>query len=163
MSTKVLMHGRVLTSLVMLAIFVLMTLLAMDFPTKARLMPLMVGIPAVLLGLLQLVMEYRAVSRSYAGDAVDAHQSPDKPEKEGQKDENQMILWITLFFTGIVLFGFVTASPVLVFCFLYFGSKESIKISLISAVSTWAVIYFTFVVWFQMSLFSGLILEWLFG
>jgi hypothetical protein len=162
MSTKVLMNGRLLTTLVMLVIFVIMTVLAFDFPSKGRLMPLMVGIPAVLLGLIQLILDYRAASaNAKSGTATDS--APEKQEKAGKKGEYQMILWTTLFFAGIVLFGFVVASPVLVFAFLYFGSKESIKVSLISAVCTWAVIYFTFVKWFQISLFSGLILEWLFG
>ena len=162
MSTTVFMNGRVLTALVMLTIFVIMTLLAFDFPSKGKLMPLMVGIPAVLLGLIQLVMEYRAVlANTRSGTVADI--TPEKEEKAGKKGEYQMILWTTLFFTGILLFGFVAASPALVFAFLYFGSKESIKVSLISAVCTWAVIYFTFVKSFQISLFSGLILEWLFG
>ena len=162
MSTKVFMNGRVLTALVMLTIFLIMTGLAFDFPSKGKLMPLMVGIPAVLLALVQLVLEYRTVAASNTTGAV-ADTTHDKPEKAGQKGEYQMILWTTFFFAGILLFGFVSASPVLVFAFLYYGSKESIKISLISAVSTWAVIYFTFVKWFQISLFSGLVLEWLFG
>ena len=162
MSTKVFMNGRVLTTLVMLVIFVIMTVLAFDFPSKGRLMPLMVGIPAVLLGLIQLILDYRAaLAPAKSGTATDS--APEKQEKAGKKGEYQMIAWTTLFFVGIVLFGFVVASPVLVFAFLYFGSKESIKVSLISAVCTWAVIYFTFVKWFQISLFSGLILEWLFG
>lgn len=160
MSAKVFMNGRVLTALVMLIIFSVMTLLAFDFPSKGKLMPLMVGIPAVLLAFIQLIMEYRTVA---AAGTVVVDATTDKHDKGDKKGEKQMILWTVLFFIGILLFGFVSASPVLVFAFLYFGSKESLKVSLISSISTWAVIYFTFVKWFQISLFSGLILEWLFG
>lgn len=163
MSTKVLMSGRVLTALVMLTIFIIMSLLALDFPAKGRLMPLMIGIPAILLGLVQLVIEYRAVLALDSKVGMANQTVPEKSEKGDKKGENQMIIWTTVFFIGMLLFGFVYASPVLVFAFLYYGSKESLKVSLISAVSTWAVIYFTFVKWFQLSLFPGLILEWLFG
>lgn len=161
MSTKVLMNGRVLTAMVMLGIFVIMTLLALDFPTKAKLMPLLIGIPAVLLGVVQLIIEYRAVAQELAdsGKQVDA----EKEAKEGKKDEKQMIIWITLFFITILSLGFIYASPILVFSFLYFGSKESLKIALISAVSTWLLMFIIFVEWFKISLFEGLIPLWLFG
>lgn len=159
MSTKPIMNGRVLTALVMLSIFVIMTVMAFDFPSKGRLMPLMVGIPAIILGFVQLVLEYRAVA---ATDTV----PPEKEKSEKGKDnkgEVQMIIWTFLFFIGILGFGFVYASPVLVFSFLYFGSKESLKTSLISGAATWAVIYITFVKSFQIPLFGGLILNWLLG
>ena len=139
MSTKVLMNGRVLTAIVMLGIFLIMTLLALDFPTKAKLMPLLIGIPAVLLGLVQLIIEYRAVAQELAegGKQADA----EKEGKEGKKDEKQMIMWITVFFITILSLGFIYAAPILVFSFLYFGSKESMKIALISSVSTWLLMF----------------------
>jgi len=155
------MNGRVLTAIVMLGIFLIMTLLALDFPTKARLMPLLIGIPAVLLGLVQLIIEYRAVALELAegGKQVDV----EKEGKEGKKDEKQMIMWITLFFITILSLGFIYAAPILVFSFLYFGSKESMKIALISSVSTWLLMFIIFVEWFKISLFEGLIPLWLFG
>ena len=161
MSTKVLMNGRVLTAIAMLGIFLVMTLLALDFPTKARLMPLLIGIPAVLLGLVQLIIEYRAVALELAegGKQVDV----EKDGKEGKKDEKQMIMWITVFFITILSLGFIYASPILVFSFLYFGSKESLKIALISSASTWLLMFIIFVEWFKISLFEGLIPLWLFG
>ncbi len=161
MSTKVLMNGRVLTAIVMLGIFLIMTLLALDFPTKAKLMPLLIGIPAVLLGLVQLIIEYRAVAQELAegGKQADA----EKEGKEGKKDEKQMIMWITVFFITILSLGFIYAAPILVFSFLYFGSKESMKIALISSVSTWLLMFVIFVEWFKISLFEGLIPLWLFG
>lgn len=161
MSTKVLLNGRVLTAAVMLGIFAIMTVMALDFPTKARLMPMLIGIPAVLLGLVQFIIEYRAVAQELAegGKKVDA----EKEAKEGKKDEKQMIIWITLFFITILSLGFIYASPILVFSFLYFGSKESLKIALISAVSTWLLMFIIFVEWFKIALFEGLIPLWLFG
>lgn len=161
MSTKVLMNGRVLTAIAMLGIFLVMTLLALDFPTKAKLMPLLIGIPAVLLGLVQLIIEYRAVAQELAegGKQADA----EKEGKEGKKDEKQMIMWITVFFITILSLGFIYAAPILVFSFLYFGSKESMKIALISSVSTWLLMFVIFVEWFKISLFEGLIPLWLFG
>ena len=156
MSAKVLLNGRVLTALVMLLIFASMSGLAFDFPQKGRLMPLMIGIPATLLALVQLILEIRSVVSTSASIGV-----PNK--KSVNSDEIHMFVWTFLFFIGILCFGFVYASPVLVFGYLYLGSKESILTSIVAAVSTWLVIYVTFEVWFQIPLFSGLILEWLIG
>jgi hypothetical protein len=157
MSAKVLLNGRVLTALVMLLIFASMSGLAFDFPQKGRLMPLMIGIPATLLALVQLILEIRSVV------SASASINDDSSKKSVNSDEIHMFMWTFLFFIGILCFGFVYASPVLVFGYLYIGSKESILTSIVAAVSTWLVIYVTFEVWFQIPLFSGLILEWLIG
>ena len=151
------MNGRVLTALIMLAIFATMSVLALDFPQKGRLMPLMIGIPATLLALAQLIIETRAVLRA----SVDAGEREEA--KVEKKDEIHMFIWTFLFFIGILFFGFVYASPVLVFGFMYYGSKESLIIACTGALGTWLVIYVTFEKWFQISLFSGLVVEWLFG
>jgi hypothetical protein len=74
-----------------------------------------------------------------------------------------MFKWTFLFFISILCFGFVYASPVLVFLFLYVGSKESLTVSILGVVGTWLATYVTFEKWFQVPLFSGLIIEWLFG
>lgn len=165
MPTKALLTGKVLTTLVMLLIFTTMTLLALDFTPKARLMPLLVGIPAVLLALVQLIMDYRSAVADLSKPAAEGTIAApaDKKVHTGSQGETQMFIWIFLFFLGILLFGFVYASPVLVFSFLYFGSKESMKISLVSAIATGAVIYITFIKSFQIALFNGLILNWLLG
>lgn len=163
MSIKVISNGRVLTALVMLTIFVIMTVMAFDFPTKGRLMPLMVGIPASLLALIQFFSEYRAVAAKLKGGAETAVHTEKAEKKTDKKEEMKMIVWTTIFFIALLCFGFVYASPVLVFAFLYFHSKETLLTSLISAVSTWLVIYMTFIKWFQIPLFKGLIVIWLTG
>ncbi len=59
MQAKALFTGRALTAVVMLAIFLTMSLMALGFPEKARLMPLMVGIPGSVLAFLQVLIELR--------------------------------------------------------------------------------------------------------
>ncbi len=82
-------NGRVGTALVMFLVFATMTLLALGFPEKARLMPLLVGIPGTLLALFQLVVELRAPRT-------------DKDEGLGPA-ERRMLGWTLVFFAGLFI------------------------------------------------------------
>jgi len=154
MRVDAILNGRVITALAMLIIFATMSLLALGFPEKARLMPLLVGVPGSVLGLVQLVNELRRSEQYVTSDAEAAKMN---------KAERSMFMWIFLFFFGILGFGFVYAAPLLVFAFLYFGKKESLQVGLVSAAGTWAVLYGVFELGFEIPLFPGLILEWLLG
>jgi len=156
---NILRTGRVLTALIMFLIFLSMTILAMGYTDAAALMPLMIGIPGTILGLVQLVMEYRVAKRELAIEPDDSEIPKLKLER---KHETQMILWMVIFLTGLLSFGFTYASPILVFSFLYIGKKESLTISIISGVCTLLVIYGFFIQTLQIPLFNGLIVEWLF-
>lgn len=154
MHVSAVLNGRVATALVMLLIFATMSLIALGFPEKARLMPLMVGVPGSILGLVQLIDEVRSSAQHTVDDADVA---------ERNKAERGMFIWIFLYFFGILGFGFVYAAPLLVFAFLSIGRKESLPISLISAAATWAVLFGFFEKAFEIPLFTGLIVESIIG
>lgn len=161
MLVKVITSGRVMTALVMFLIFLTMTALALRFTEKAALMPLMIGVPGTLLGLVQLIMEFRKASAELAV----LEQDPAKIEEKRQerRSELEMIIWMLLFFASILCFGFIYAAPVVVFAFLYFGKNEGLVTGIISAISTWVVLYWFFQQWFEIPLFRGLVIEWLIG
>ena len=154
MQTKALFTGRVLTAVAMLAIFLTMSLMALGFPEKARLMPLMVGIPGSVLAFLQVLTELRK--------SVDSAVDSDAQEIAARSNERHMFTWLLLFFFGILGFGFIYAAPLLVFGFLYFGKKEPIKIGVFGALGTLVVLYGLFEQAFEIPLFNGLVIEWLF-
>jgi len=159
MSAKLLLNGRVITAFIMLLVFSVMTIMAFDFPAKARLMPLMFGIPGTIFGLFQLLMEIKHAMTDVPEETPEALEKA-RLEK---KDEIQMFLWVFLFFIFITAFGFVYASPFLVFGFLYIAKSESLKIAIIGGVCTLIVIYGVFQTWFEIPLFQGLVIEWLTG
>ena len=84
MFLNILRTGRVLTALIMFLIFLSMTILAMGYTDAAALMPLMVGIPGTILGLVQLVMEYRVAQSELAID-------PDESEIPKLKLERKLV------------------------------------------------------------------------
>ncbi len=153
MQPKALLSGRVLMAVVMLAIFVTMSLMALGFPEKARLMPLMIGIPGSALALVQVLLELRT--------AIDEAVEFDEERREARRNEWHMFSWMLLFFFGILGFGFVYAAPLLVFGFLYLGKNESFTVGVIGAAATWAVLYGLFEKAFEIQLFNGLLIEWL--
>ena len=155
MQLKALLGGQVLTAVVMLAIFVTMSLMALGFPEKARLLPLMIGIPGSVLALVQVLRELRT--------AIDKVVESDEEQRQARRNERHMFIWMLLFFFGFLGFGFVYAAPLLVFGFLRIGMKESLTIGVIGAVATWAVLYGLFEIAFQIQLFNGLLIEWLWG
>lgn len=153
MQTSAVLNGRVATALVMLLIFLTMSLIALGFPEKARLMPLMVGVPCSILGFVQLLIEIRASRHEAAPEDVTTRNGT----------ERNMFVWIFLYFFGILGFGFIYAAPLLVFAFLFIGRKESLTVSAIGAVGTWAVLFGIFEQGFEIPLFTGLIVESIIG
>ena len=154
MAIKAILNGRVGTAFVMLLIFLSMSLMALGFTDKARLMPLLVGIPGILLGFVQLTTEIRQATRRSADEANSDALS---------KAERNMFLWIFIFFFGLLGFGFIYAAPIVVFAFMYAGKNESLLVALISAAGTWAVLFGFFEQVMEIPLFKGLIVEWLLG
>jgi hypothetical protein len=164
MPLRLIANGRVLTALAMLAIFAAATTMALGFPEKARLMPLMVGVPACVLALIQVFMEMRKAALELK--ARDHAESPGEVKAEiraERRAEVQMFFWMFMFFIGILAFGFVYAAPLLVLGFLRFGKAETWKTAIFGAAGTWLVLYGFFEQAFEIPLFEGLLIEWFFG
>lgn len=143
--------SRIVTSAVMLCIFAGMTLMALGFPAKAQLMPLLIGVPGTAMALVQLITDLRAPAAP-TPEAEAAFEA-----REEQHRERKMFLWLALFFAGILAFGFLWATPVLVFAFLRFGERESWGVAATGAVGSWLVLYLVFVRVLELFLFEGLL------
>lgn len=150
MTINAILTGRVATALVMLLIFLSMSLLALGFTEKARLMPLLVGIPGTILGIVELINEMRA-SAKQAESGDDSYAVT--------RAEQAMLGWVFIFFLGILLFGFIYAGPLLVFAFMLAGKKETLTVALISAVGAFVVLFGFFETAMEIPLFQGLIVE----
>ncbi len=145
--------GRTITTLVMLAIFAGASVLALDLPAKARFFPLLIGIPGALLCAWQLVLDLRRAS--------------DPPETAAQeagagRSEAEVFVWLALFFGTLAGFGFILGAPLIVTAFVRFSSRESWQNALFAGAGTFAVMYGVFIWLLELSLFQGLVLEWLF-
>lgn len=128
--------GRVALAALMLAIFVGMDAMAATYPFKAALFPLVVGVPGAALCLFQLLVELRPAPLAQP-QAEPKHARPIKREL-------QLIAWWCTFVAGVLLFGFLIATPVLLYAYLRFDSHEPHWRALLFAVAGIAVLYGVF-------------------
>ena len=143
-------EGRTLTAGIMLAILATMVGLAFTYSPEARFLPLVIGIPGLVLSLIQFVVELRTNGDKQFTPA-------------GRIAEFRMIGWFIFVVVGIILFGFPYAGPLLVAIYLHFSWHERWYVTLGSAFFAWAVLYGVFEYVLGLPLFEGLAVRWLFG
>lgn len=152
------LNGRIVTTLVMLTVFAGMSVMATGYPAKARFLPLLVGIPGTVMCLAQLLVDIRRTLQERAvagaartGDAVE------------WRREAKMLLWLGIFFAGIVAFGFLYAAPVIVAAYLKLAEKESWVTSLAAGLGAWLILYVVFVRLLELYVFEGLVTPLIIG
>ena len=146
-------EGRILTAGIMLLIFATMVAMATTYPGDARLLPLVIGIPGLVLCIIQFVNELRT--------------KPGADEKtftaEDRMAELKMFGWFAVFVFGIILFGFPYAAPLIVAVYLHFSWGERWYVSLGAAAFAWAVLHGIFDYVLGLPLFEGLVYQWIYG
>jgi hypothetical protein len=151
--------GRTATTAVMLAIFVGACLLSLGLPTKAAFMPLLIGVPGALLCAAQLVLDLR---RGPEPKAAEPEAEPETPEtNEASQSELQAFVWLGLFFGVLLGFGFIVGAPLIVAAFIRFSSRDTWRNAVFGGAGTFVVMYGIFIWLLELSLFQGLVLEWL--
>ncbi len=144
------LEGRILVSGIMLVVFTLLVGLSFTYAPDARFLPLVIGIPGLLLSAIQFVSELRT-------------KAPPTVTVEEHRREGRMFLWFAIFVGGLVLFGFLYAGPALVAAYLYFQGREKWYAALGAAVFAWAVLFGIFERFLGLPLFEGLVYQWIFG
>ena len=144
------LEGRILVSGIMVVVFATAVLLSFTYAPEARFLPLVIGIPGLVLSVAQLVKEIR--------DHPDFVIVPEERRREAR-----MFAWFLTFVGGLVLFGFLYAGPALVAAYLFFSGRERWYTALVAAFVTWAILYGVFERFLGLPLFDGLISQWVFG
>lgn len=139
--------GRMAVNLLMLAIFVFFVGQALAFQPEARAMPLLVGIPAILLCLLQITLDWRRrdVTQSKAPLLTAA--------------ERSLAIWLVLFLASIIAFGFSFGAPPLVAAYLYFAARERPLVALAGGVACALMLLLLFEKLLKVQLFEGLVTQ----
>ena len=155
------LNGRVLMSLVMLAIFVSMVAMASTYPPEARLLPFVIGIPGTLLCLLQAGMEIAAARRG-AGEAV-AAAAPAELEAPGPDVRREITLLACLvgLAAAILLLGFWLTIPAFIVLFLRFHEREEWRLTLALAIGGWVTLYLVFDRVLGIFVHNGFLIEFL--
>jgi len=151
--------GKIITTLVMLILFMGACLMALGLPTKAAFMPLLIGIPGIILCSAQLVLDIRdarspKVDEAEKGVAV-------VPADDG-RSEASMFLWLGVFLALLLGFGFAIGGPLAVLFFVYFEKKNNWLNAFFASAGTFAVLFGVFGWILELTLFKGFIIEALF-
>ena len=161
--------GKVVMSLVMLTIFTAMVGMAMTYPPETRLLPLVIGIPGILLGLIQVGVEIRDARRK-AGSALGDETGEQGTGTEESvppativKREIVLLAYLVALAVSIILFGFWLTIPVFVIVFLRAHERESWRLTLGLSLGAWAVLYLIFDRLLEIILHQGFVIEFFFG
>jgi hypothetical protein len=179
--------GKIGMNLVMLAIFTVMVGIATQYPPQARFMPFIVGFPGIVMCLIQLFLEIKAIRAGEKGDEDDGRSEIEKAQDEvsritgrkmdfheadgplavevetvgGSRLHREAVVWG--YFLGLIgsilLFGFWLSVPVFILCFLRFFAERSWRFSLLLTVAATAILYCAFVLGLKVVLHEGFITE----
>ncbi len=138
--------GRVAMSLVMLAIFVSMVLMATAYPPDARLLPFVIGIPGSVLALIQVGAEIADARRRAADAPQEAAPGAENPAETASDVKQELVLLGTLvgLVAAILLLGFWVAIPLFLVLFLRFHERESWTLTLALTGGAWITLYVVF-------------------
>jgi hypothetical protein len=175
----------VFMGVVMLAIFVTMVVIAFSYPEAARFQPLVIGLPAIALCIVQILLDLAEPRRQSAGGGNEfaraeaeiakatgrkvefevAHQHMPKEETLPEQGELRRELTVWAFFLGliggIVAFGFWVAIPIFLLLFLTLQARVNFGKSLLITVIASGIYYTVFEIVLKVKVFEGFYGQWL--
>lgn len=178
---QAIVSGAILTAVFMAAIIA-----AAGYGFRARMAPLVIAIPGLILcvGLMavELRKELLEKKKNEAGhpaakaDGVEATAGPaagDTDAGEGASaaepaatsgeshsySELNALLWVVLLLALIFVLGFLVTIPLYQFLYMRVRSREPWLTSIILSLASWAILYFLFVRVLSMNFYGGFIVE----
>ncbi len=120
-------------SFVFLIFFIVFVYQAQDWRLQARLYPWAIGIPMIILALIQVILDLKGVERKQKDEApvMDYQFSQTVDPKIAKRRAITMFCWLFGFFFSIWLIGFSITIPLMVFSYLKIQSNEKWMISII--------------------------------
>jgi len=130
---------------------------------QARLYPWAIGIPMVILALVQVILDLRGYKAKETSDGapVDFQFTQTIEPALARKRAITMFSWLLGFFLLVWLLGFEYGIPLMVFSYLKFQSNESWVLSIILTVLAFGFFWVLFVKLLTLPFPQGLIFTWL--
>jgi hypothetical protein len=186
MRTLLAKYSNSAMTIVMLGIFLVLVGVASRYPAQARFMPFVVGIPPILLCLLQLFIDAR--ERRQAAETIDtrtpaevaednvsrlvgrpidvthaalpgAAEAPMSPEETVRRE---LVLWgyFLGFIGGVLLFGFWVAIPIFLITFLRFQAEANWRSSLLLGIGGSIALFMMFERGLKVQVHRGFVTEY---
>jgi hypothetical protein len=147
-------------ALIFFCVFVYM---AQDWRMQARLYPWAIGIPMLILAIVQVILDLKGVQAKSSADAtpMDFQFTKDIDPVTARKRTFIMFGWLVGFFFAIWLFGFPIAITLMMFTYLKFQGRESLGLSIALTVIAWFFFWGLFVKLLHLPFPEGLVITWL--
>ena len=148
-------------AVVMLAIFVIMVVIAWDYPPQSRFLPLVIGIPGIVLTLVQLCFDVQRDVRA-------PRPSPtSRTRASGSHQGASQLHWELVLFgyfvglvAGVPLFGFWLTVPVFLIVFLRLHERENKMFVISLTAASWFATYLIFDQLLGVELHAGFLAEY---
>ena len=155
----------IVMTVVMLVIFIALTGIAMTYPQGARFQPLVVGLPAIALCLLQLAIELRAHSRTNAEERRSAAPAVEPVPAGAVQLRRELVVWgyVLGLVAGVLLVGFWLAIPLFLIAFLRYEASTDWSTALALGIGAAGCLYVLFELGLRVALHEGFIVQLLRG
>ncbi len=136
---------------------------AHEWRMQARLYPWAIGIPMLILAIVQVIFDLKGLKAKESTDAapVDFQFTQTVEPAIAKKRAITMFSWLFGFFVAVLLVGFSIAIPLMMFTYMKFQGKESWVLSLVLTVIAFIFYYMLFVRVLNLPFPEGLLLPWL--
>ena len=147
-------------ALIFFCVFVYM---AQEWRLQARLYPYAIGIPMLILAIVQVILDLKGFKAKESSTAtpMDFQFSKGTDPIVARNRAIIMFAWLIGFFLLIWLVGFPIGIAVMVFTYLKFQGRESWKLSIVLTVIAWLCFWGLFVRLLHLPFPEGLIFTWL--
>ena len=153
----------VVFSLIIIVFFAYFLYEAKGWRLQARLYPLVIGVPALILGVMQLAFDILGVSEKKQSTAapVDYQFAEAADPVVARRRTINIFSWVFGFVVLIWLIGFFYAVPTMVFLYLKVHSREGWTISIVLTVAAWGLFWGLFDWLLNLPFPDGQLLIWL--
>ena len=145
-----------------LIFFCIFVFQAHEWRMQARLYPWAIGIPMIILALIQVIFDLKGIE-SKADDSapVDIQLGKNIPPDIAFKRTVNIFAWFFGFFFGCWLIGFTITIPIIVFSYMYFHGKEKLWLSATLTIIAFIFFWSLFVRLLNLPFPDGLVQTWL--
>jgi len=134
---------------------------ASAWPVKAALFPMVMGIPLLVLALVQLILDLRGKTGPAEGPAMDLALSADVAPEIARRRTIAIFAWMAAFIVLVLLIGFPLAVPLFMFSYLMLQSAAGWWRSLALTAVAWGFFYGLFERLLRLPFGAGMIQTWL--
>jgi Tripartite tricarboxylate transporter TctB family len=146
-----------------LVFFCVWVYLAHEWRLQARLYPWAIGIPMLILAIVQVILDLKGVQAKQSSDAtpVDFQFTKEIDPATAKKRAIIMFSWLAGFLLAIWLLGFPIAIALMMFTYLKFQGGESWVLSIALTVVAWLAFWGLFVKLLTLPFPEGVLITWL--